>query len=168
MFWQTVKGCPSSESFGISGPVYMRNSTRFEISTRSEFNWVSGQSLCGDYMTNVISTSNRGESQFACSNRFEISLQFENERHFQIGVRRCDMQSLGFNARLSAKVVFSCRIQPFYSLVTDLFSCCSFKALNSILSTDYSVLYCIHIYTVKPALFTPVQISTNLMNRFLN
>ena len=32
------------------------------------------------YMENVISTSNRGETQLTCSDQFEMSPQFENKR----------------------------------------------------------------------------------------
>ncbi len=66
-------------AYGIGeGLVYMRKSNLFEILPRFELNSGSGQSPYSVYMENAIFNSNRGETQLACSYRFEMSPRFEN------------------------------------------------------------------------------------------
>ena len=56
----------------------MRDSNRFETSPRFELNSGSGLSPYSVYMANAMFNSNRGETQLACSDRFEMSPWFEN------------------------------------------------------------------------------------------
>ena len=56
----------------------MRKSNQFEISPQFELNSGSGQSPYSVYMENAIFNSIRGETQLACSDRFEMSPRFEN------------------------------------------------------------------------------------------
>ena len=74
ILWIVMK----ADAHFVLGPIYMRNSNRFEISPQFELNLGSGQSPYSVYMENAMFNSNRGETQLACLDWFEMSPRFEN------------------------------------------------------------------------------------------